>query len=135
LCYRTRRKKERKKEIRFFLFLFSFDFIFISFYFIWRSQGGRCMERRKMRLYRTPVLGSLAPRTVVAYTHLHTHTHTCTYIYIYLCVCVCVVYICAWAGTRRLSRRSGGSALRAVTASAGNGQEKYGGDQMVAALQ
>jgi hypothetical protein len=94
------------------------------------------MERRKMRLYRTPVLGSLAPRTVVAYTHLHTHLHTHVhiYIYIYVCVCVCCIYL-RLAGTRRLSRRSGGSALRAVTASAGNGQEKYGGDQMVAALQ
>lgn len=53
------------------------------------------MERRKMRLYRTPVLGSLAPRTVVAYTHLHTHLHTHThmYIYIYISMCVCVVYL------------------------------------------
>jgi hypothetical protein len=86
-----------------------------------------------MKLYRTPVLSFSAAHGCCVYTHIYTHTvhtYTYTYIHIHTYICMCVVYI-RLAGTRRLSRHAGGSALRAVTASAGNAQEKYGGDQMV----
>ena len=87
-----------------------------------------------MKLYRTPVLSFSAAHGCCLYTHIYTHIYTHTHIYIYVCMYVLYMYTLG-RDTTTFKARAGGSALRAVTASAGNAQEKYGGDQMVEPLQ
>ena len=109
----------RLREEGFFLSLFFFLFSFSSLFYFARAEGGS--PRRKMR----------RPLPALSHTCSPSSSSSLGFSAVVAFPLASIRQLGFGPGHDFFSRRAGGSALRAVTASAGNAQEKYGGCQMV----